>query len=48
MQPHTKAPANKAKQNEGRKPIRRALLSVTDKTGLVEFRRSARRATAWS
>ncbi len=34
-QAETKAPAN-----AGLKPIRRALLSVTDKTGLIEFARS--------
>jgi phosphoribosylaminoimidazolecarboxamide formyltransferase / IMP cyclohydrolase len=33
-------PESKPQQNEGRKPIRRALLSVTDKTGLVEFGRA--------
>jgi phosphoribosylaminoimidazolecarboxamide formyltransferase / IMP cyclohydrolase len=31
---------NKAPANAGLKPIRRALLSVTDKTGLIEFARS--------
>src|SRR6201987_869769 len=40
IQPDTKAPGSKAEQNEGRKPIRRALLSVTDKSGLVEFGRA--------
>jgi phosphoribosylaminoimidazolecarboxamide formyltransferase / IMP cyclohydrolase len=40
MQPDTKAPESKAKETSGRKPIRRALLSVTDKTGLVEFGRA--------
>ena len=33
-------PDSKGQKNEGRKPIRRALLSVTDKTGLVEFARA--------
>ena len=34
-QPETKAP-----EKTGLKPIRRALLSVTDKTGLIEFARA--------
>src|SRR3954451_10245612 len=33
-------PESKGQKNEGLKPIRRALLSVTDKTGLVEFGRA--------
>ena len=39
-QPDTKTPESRAKETSGRKPIRRALLSVTDKTGLVEFGRA--------
>ncbi|HZD76526.1 MAG TPA: bifunctional phosphoribosylaminoimidazolecarboxamide formyltransferase/IMP cyclohydrolase [Acidobacteriaceae bacterium] len=37
-QPETKAP-----ENPGLKPIRRALLSVTDKTGLIDFARALAR-----
>ncbi len=39
-QPETKTPESKAQETSGRKPIRRALLSVTDKSGLVEFGRA--------
>ncbi len=39
-QPDTKTPESKAEETSGRKPIRRALLSVTDKSGLVEFGRA--------
>jgi phosphoribosylaminoimidazolecarboxamide formyltransferase / IMP cyclohydrolase len=36
-------PDTKAKEDHGLKPIRRALLSVTDKTGLVDFARALER-----
>jgi phosphoribosylaminoimidazolecarboxamide formyltransferase/IMP cyclohydrolase len=39
-QPETKTQENKVLEKMGLKPIRRALLSVTDKTGLVEFART--------
>jgi phosphoribosylaminoimidazolecarboxamide formyltransferase/IMP cyclohydrolase len=39
-QPDTKTPESKAEETSGRKPIRRALLSATDKSGLVEFGRA--------
>jgi phosphoribosylaminoimidazolecarboxamide formyltransferase/IMP cyclohydrolase len=40
VQPETKTQEDKASEKRGLKPIRRALLSVTDKTGLVEFARA--------
>ncbi|MFL6429431.1 MAG: bifunctional phosphoribosylaminoimidazolecarboxamide formyltransferase/IMP cyclohydrolase [Acidobacteriaceae bacterium] len=39
-QPDTKAHENNVPEKQELKPIRRALLSVTDKTGLVEFARA--------
>ena len=39
-QPETKTQENKVPEKTGLKAIRRALLSVTDKTGLVEFARA--------
>ena len=38
--PDTKSQEDNASEKTGLKPIRRALLSVTDKTGLVEFARA--------
>jgi phosphoribosylaminoimidazolecarboxamide formyltransferase/IMP cyclohydrolase len=38
--PDTKTSEDKASEETGLKPVRRALLSVTDKTGLVEFARA--------
>src|ERR1700735_3875632 len=38
--PDTKSQEDDASEKTGLKPIRRALLSVTDKTGLVEFARA--------
>jgi phosphoribosylaminoimidazolecarboxamide formyltransferase/IMP cyclohydrolase len=40
VQPGSKAQGSKAQEQPGGKSIRRALLSVTDKTGLVEFARA--------
>jgi phosphoribosylaminoimidazolecarboxamide formyltransferase/IMP cyclohydrolase len=38
--PDTKSQEDKASEQKGLKPIQRALLSVTDKTGLVDFARA--------